>query len=69
VHDVMLLPIDRVRTFFRTLTLPAPLDEAADLLLVEVRSRLDFLGRVGLGYLTLDRQSRTLSGGEVNAST
>ena len=35
------------------------------MLLGEVRSRLDFLVRVGLGYLTLDRQSRTLSGGEV----
>jgi excinuclease ABC subunit A len=65
VHDVMLLPIDRCRDFFATLALPAPLDEAADLLLGEIRSRLDFLVRVGLGYLTLDRQSRTLSGGEV----
>ncbi len=36
-----------------------------DQLLGEVRSRLGFLVRVGLGYLTLDRQSRTLSGGEV----
>jgi len=65
VHDVMLLPIDQCRDFFNTLALPAPLDEAADLLLGEIRSRLDFLVRVGLGYLTLDRQSRTLSGGEV----
>ncbi|HVN42387.1 MAG TPA: excinuclease ABC subunit UvrA, partial [Steroidobacteraceae bacterium] len=65
VHDVMLLPIDRCRDFFGELRLPAPLDEAADLLLGEIRSRLEFLVRVGLGYLTLDRQSRTLSGGEV----
>ena len=65
IHDVMLLPIDRCRDFFVHLRLPAPLDDAADLLLGEVRSRLDFLVRVGLGYLTLDRQSRTLSGGEV----
>jgi excinuclease ABC subunit A len=65
VHDVMLLPIERTLEFFRTLALPAPFDEAADLLLDEVRARLDFLVRVGLGYLTLDRQSRTLSGGEV----
>src|SRR4029434_10023341 len=41
------------------------LDEAADLLLGEVRSRLEFLVRVGLGYLTLDSRARTLSGGEV----
>ena len=65
VHELMLLPIERCREFFAGLVLPAPLDEAADLLLGEVRSRLDFLVRVGLGYLTLDRQSRTLSGGEV----
>ncbi len=65
VHDLMLLPIERTRDFFAALVLPAPLDEAADLLLGEIRSRLDFLVRVGLGYLTLDRQSRTLSGGEV----
>ena len=65
IHDLMLLPIDGVSAFFGRLTLPAPLDEAADLLLGEIRARLDFLVRVGLGYLTLDRQSRTLSGGEV----
>ncbi len=65
VHELMLLPIERCREFFAELVLPAPLDEAADLLLGEVRSRLEFLVRVGLGYLTLDRQSRTLSGGEV----
>ena len=61
----MLLPIDRAREFFAHLTLPAPLDEATDLLLGEIRARLRFLADVGLGYLTLDRQSRTLSGGEV----
>ncbi|MCL4681574.1 MAG: excinuclease ABC subunit UvrA [Rhodocyclaceae bacterium] len=65
IHDLMLLPIDRCRDFFTTLALPAPLDEAADLLLGEIRTRLDYLCEVGLGYLTLDRQSRTLSGGEV----
>jgi len=65
VHDLMLLPLDRARTFFDGLRLPAPLDEAADLLLGEIRSRFAYLCEVGLGYLTLDRQSRTLSGGEV----
>ena len=65
IHDLMLLPIERVRDFFAALVLPAPLDDATDLLLGEIRSRLEFLVRVGLGYLTLDRQSRTLSGGEV----
>ena len=43
----------------------APLDKATDLLLTEIRTRLSYLTTVGLGYLTLDRQSRTLSGGEV----
>jgi excinuclease ABC subunit A len=65
VHDMMLLPLDRARGFFETLHLPAPLDEATDLLLDEIRARLGYLNSVGLGYLTLDRQSRTLSGGEV----
>jgi excinuclease ABC subunit A len=65
IHDLMLLPIDRCRDFFAALALPAPLDEAADLLLGEIRTRLAYLCEVGLGYLTLDRQSRTLSGGEV----
>src|SRR4029079_8159604 len=65
IHDLVLLPIDRAREFFAHLTLPAPLDEATDLLLTEIRARLRFLADVGLGYLTLDRQSRTLSGGEV----
>ncbi|TMG77124.1 MAG: excinuclease ABC subunit A, partial [Betaproteobacteria bacterium] len=65
VHDLMLLPVERSRSFFEDLHLPAPLDEATDLLLTEIRARLRYLVEVGLGYLTLDRQSRTLSGGEV----
>ncbi len=65
VHDLMLLPIDRTREFINSLHLPAPQDEATDLLLTEIRARLSYLAEVGLGYLTLDRQSRTLSGGEV----
>ena len=65
LHDVVQLPLERTRSFFSSLHLPAPLDEATDLLLDEIRTRLDYLVDVGLGYLTLDRQSRTLSGGEV----
>src|SRR5712691_5247711 len=66
VHDLMLLPVERTRAFFENLHLPAPLDEATDLLLTEIRARLRYLIEVGLGYLTLDRQSRTLSGGEAD---
>ncbi|MBC8745774.1 MULTISPECIES: excinuclease ABC subunit UvrA [Paraburkholderia] len=66
VHDLMLMPIERIRRFFDDITLPsALLDDALKLLLAEVRTRLKYLCDVGLGYLTLDRQSRTLSGGEV----
>jgi excinuclease ABC subunit A len=69
VHDLMLLPIERVQRFFGALDLPAAagsaLDEATALLFAEIRARLGYLDQVGLAYLTLDRQSRTLSGGEV----
>ena len=65
IRELMLLSIDKSRHFFATLTLPAPLDDAIDILLREIRARLQYLSDVGLGYLDLDRQSRTLSGGEV----
>ncbi|MDX9740565.1 MAG: excinuclease ABC subunit UvrA [Gammaproteobacteria bacterium] len=64
-HELMTLPIERSQALFRKLELPAPLDQASEVLLGGIRSRLDYLLEVGLGYLTLDRQSRTLSGGEV----
>src|SRR2546426_1706925 len=62
IHELMLLPVSRVNGFFQSLNID---DEAADLVLREIRTRLGYLCEVGLGYLTLDRQSRTLSGGEV----
>jgi excinuclease ABC subunit A len=65
IHEVQCLPISEAQAFFAALELPRPLDQANDLLLKEIRTRLDYLVDVGLGYLTLDRQSRTLSGGEV----
>jgi len=66
LHDLMQLSIERLRRFFEGVELPsALLDDALKLLLDEIRTRLKYLNDVGLGYLTLDRQSRTLSGGEV----
>ncbi len=65
VHQLQCLPISHARTFFEALKLPPPLSTADTLLLGEIRSRLAYLCDVGLSYLTLDRQSRTLSGGEV----
>ncbi|MGI9134658.1 MAG: excinuclease ABC subunit UvrA, partial [Rhodoferax sp.] len=110
LHDLMLLPLDRLRRFFGTLSgfalvaadcplpgpdasggatqksspgpgtdagqvlwaaapaLPGARDaehKALQLLFEEITTRLKYLCDVGIGYLTLDRQSRTLSGGEV----
>jgi len=62
IHDLVLQPITGTREFFEKINSQ---DEATDLLLKEIRTRLRYLCDVGLGYLTLDRQSRTLSGGEV----
>lgn len=65
IQDMMLTPIVELRAFFDTVKFAGALDAAMDLVLTEVRARLKFLCDVGLGYLTLDRQSRSLSGGEV----
>jgi excinuclease ABC subunit A len=65
IRDLMLLPIEASQKFFADLELPALQGEATELLLREIRARLKYLTDVGLGYLNLDRQSRTLSGGEV----
>ncbi|MBN8505753.1 MAG: excinuclease ABC subunit UvrA [Burkholderiales bacterium] len=64
--DLMQRPIQQVRAFFDAYQPPSLLlDEALTHLLDEIRTRLRYLCDVGLHYLTLDRQSRTLSGGEV----
>ena len=71
LHDLMLLPLDRLRRFFDGLqAAPSPVGSSGEqgalkLLFEEITTRLKYLCDVGIGYLTLDRQSRTLSGGEV----
>ncbi len=64
IHDLMQLPVSECLKFFED-HFRGISDEAAELVVNEVKSRLCYLVEVGLGYLTLDRQSRTLSGGEV----
>ncbi|WP_304011492.1 excinuclease ABC subunit UvrA [Methyloversatilis discipulorum] len=65
IHDLMRWPVVKLRAMMDTLDLPPPLDSATEELMAEIRTRLGYLCTVGLGYLNLDRQSRTLSGGEV----
>lgn len=65
VYDVMQLPLSEAEHYFSEFAPPEGLDAALEQLLGEIRARLRYLNEVGLGYLTLDRQSRTLSGGEV----
>ena len=66
---LQLLPITDLH---KLLSVSTPLDSTSQMLLAEVRSRLGYLVEVGLGYLSLDRPTRTLSGGEterVNLTT
>jgi excinuclease ABC subunit A len=62
--EIALLSIAAARMLFADLVLP-PSDSTAAMLRNEVATRLRYLCEVGLGYLTLDRSTRTLSGGEV----
>ncbi|MDD7528745.1 MAG: excinuclease ABC subunit UvrA [Bacteroidales bacterium] len=64
LSDLVDLPIDELSAFFARLQLNDHDEQVAKRLLVEIRSRLTFLQEVGLGYLTLNRLSNTLSGGE-----
>ena len=64
LYDLMLLPITSLIAFLRVFR-EEVIDEPGRLVLEQALTRLNYLTDVGVGYLTLDRQSRTLSGGEV----
>jgi excinuclease ABC subunit A len=65
IAGIYAMSIREASAFFDGLSLPRLQREVAEPLLREIRFRLSCLDQIGLGYLTLDRQSRTLSGGEV----
>ncbi len=64
ITDAVLMPLDQALNFFKTLNLEANDQKIAKRLLMEITNRIQFLNDVGLGYLTLNRLSNTLSGGE-----
>lgn len=64
ITELVRMPVGKLREFFDTLELPETDARIAERLLTEIRQRLGFLDEVGLSYLTLDRLSSTLSGGE-----
>lgn len=64
ITDLVLMPIEDALAFFRNLQLTEHEAKVANRLLKEITSRLEFMDQVGLGYLTLNRLTSTLSGGE-----
>ncbi len=64
ITDVVLMPIEDTLVFFENLKLPAYDQKVSERILTEIKSRLGYMTKVGLGYLTLNRVTSTLSGGE-----
>lgn len=64
ITELVVMSVNDLRAFFESLELEGGEGKIAERLLTEIRNRLGFLQDVGLGYLTLDRLSSTLSGGE-----
>lgn len=64
ITDLVLMPVDELQLFFQQLELNQVDQDIAERLLTEIKNRIHYLNSVGLGYLTLNRLSATLSGGE-----
>ena len=64
LQELVELPLEKVIDFFNCIQLNKYDKEIAKRLLIEINNRLEFLNKVGLNYLTLNRKSNTLSGGE-----
>ncbi|HBL76858.1 MAG: excinuclease ABC subunit A [Bacteroidetes bacterium GWF2_42_66] len=64
IQDLVLMPVNELKEFFSSLQLKEHEHIIAKRILIEIQNRIDFLCDVGLGYLTLNRLSSTLSGGE-----
>ena len=64
ITDIVLMPIEDALVFFNKLKLPEFDQKVSERILTEIKTRLAYMDRVGLGYLTLNRITSTLSGGE-----
>lgn len=64
ISEIVRMPVTNLKDFFDTIQLEPHEEKVARRLLTEIRNRISFLTDVGLGYLTLDRLSNSLSGGE-----
>lgn len=64
ITDIVLLPIQDALVFFENLKLTRYEKQVSDRIITEIKSRLAYMAQVGLGYLTLNRLTSTLSGGE-----
>ncbi len=64
ITDLVLMPVEEVAAFFKNLQLSSYEHQVAERVVTEIQNRLEYLLQVGLGYLTLNRLTSTLSGGE-----
>ncbi len=64
ITDLVLMPIEDALVFFEKLNLPVYEQKVSERILTEIKTRLQYMVKVGLGYLTLNRVTATLSGGE-----